>query len=156
MYLYILFPQLIDLSQIIHQSTTCSLVLTTKNISPEETEEGADVILHPICSSPQYNQHWFLDYKPDGTFLIVSNTNNRLLVTCENVVGAITNIKLIMSRFTGEDNQLWRFDGSYIESVKFEGHVFSFTPNTNNHCNLVLHVKEIDNGMQHFKHMVSF
>ncbi|KAL5505958.1 hypothetical protein EMCRGX_G007510 [Ephydatia muelleri] len=40
---------------------------------------GAKVISFPRNSPPSPNQLWYLDYQPDGSFLIVSKLNGKVL-----------------------------------------------------------------------------
>ena len=146
-----MLPQLIQVTQIIHQAT--KHCLTCKNINSEETEDGSEVVLSANNGSSNHNQHWLLDYRLDGTFLIISNSKNRLVVTCEHDTTSPANIKLIMSRFNGKDSQLWRFDGRYIESVSFEGHVISCTSVSG--PDLILCAKDPTSIKQLFIHKVS-
>lgn len=126
--------------------------MTCKNINSEETEDGSEVVLSANNGSSNHNQHWLLDYRLDGTFLIISNSKNRLVVTCEHDTTSPANIKLIMSRFNGKDSQLWRFDGRYIESVSFEGHVISCTSVSG--PDLILCAKDPTSKEQLFIHKV--
>ena len=137
--------QLINVSQILHRAT--GFLVTTKCISVEETEEGSEVFLCPFDDLTTHSQDWMLDYRIDGAFLIVSMSRNRLVITCDNATqncSSLENTKLVMRKFTGEDNQLWKCDEGYIESVKFEGYVIS----PSDQSKLVLSVKEADNKKQ--------
>ena len=137
------FLQLINVSQIILQAT--GHLMTAKKISLEgTTEEDSEIFLS--SNDDSCNQCWIMDYRTNGTFLIVSETTNHLVLTCD---GSLECMKLLMRRFTGDENQLWRFDGNYIESVKFEGYVIG------GQSNLALCVKEVGNKMQLYELMVS-
>ena len=134
-----------------HQVTGFVLTAPTESSSTEEAKEGSEVTLSLINGLPHHTQHWWLDHKMDGTFVIISDSINRLVITCDCSAGLAT--KLIMRRFTGEDSQLWRFDGSYIESVKFEGHVISCT--SNSQWDLTLCAKGLSSISQFFRNEVS-
>ena len=133
------------MTHIFHQSTGHAVTVTC-------FEEGSDVFLSPCDGLTTHGQSWMLDYRIDGAFLIVSTSTSQFVVTCDNATSSLENTKLTMRRFTGEDNQLWRFDGGYIESVKFEGYVISSPPNGQG--SLVLCIKEAGNDNQSFEHKV--
>ena len=141
--------QLLNVSQIIHLTTGRAVATHL------EQTEGSEVYLSPVSDLNTQMHHWLLDYRTDGTFLIVSTSRNGLVITCEEATCLQQSIRLVMRRFTGEDNQLWRFDGSCIESSKFEGCVISCTSTSEGLSNLVLHLKEEGNEMQSFEHKVS-
>ena len=109
------------------------------------------VFLSPANDVSDCNQYWMLDYRIEGTFMIVSISQNHLVITCENVTSSIENMNLVMRRFTGENSQLWRFDGGYLEPVIFEGHAFTYT--SDGQSKLVLAKKE-DNELQLFQNKV--
>ena len=121
-------------------------------MSVTSTEEGSDVILSHFDQSISHSCNWILDYRMDGAFLIFSTSANHLVITCDNAPSSLESTKLTMRIFTGEENQLWRFDGGCIESVKFEGCVISCPPNGQG--SLVLCSKEAGNDNQSFKHKV--
>ena len=133
------------MTYIFHQSTGHAVSVTC-------FEEGSDVFLSPCDGLTTHGQSWMLDYRLDGAFLIVSTSTSGLVVTCDNATSSLETAKLTMRRFTGEDNQLWRFDGGCIESVKFEGYVISSPPNGQG--SLVLSIKEVGNDNQSFEHKV--
>ena len=86
--------------------------MTAKNISLEgTTEEDSDSEIFLSSNDDSCNQCWIMDYRTNGTFLIVSETTNHLVLTCD---GSLECMKLLMRRFTGDENQLWRFDGTIL------------------------------------------
>ena len=125
------------MTHIFHQATGHAVSVTC-------FEEGSNVFLRPCDGLTTHGQSWMLDYRIDGAFLIVSTSTSRLVVTCDNPTSSLENTKLTMRRFTGEDNQLWRFE--------FEGYVISNPPN--GQCSLVLCIKEVGNDNQSFDHKV--
>ena len=115
-------------------------------------KEGSDVILCPVDGITTGGYSWMLDYRIDGAFLIVSTSENHLVITCDIDTSSLENAKLTMRKFTGEDNQLWRFDGGYIESTMLEGYVISSHPNSQG--SLVLRIKDDRSERQLFEHKV--
>ena len=132
-------------SQIFLQATGSAMIVTSEN-------EGSDVILCPVDGITTDGYSWILDYRIDGAFLIVSTSENHLVITCDNDTSSLENTKLTMRKFIGEDNQLWRFDGGYIESTMLEGYVISSHPNSQG--SLVLRIKDDHSETQLFEHKV--
>ena len=128
--------QLIELTQIVDQETQCVL---------SRISEHQEVVLLPASNSLQeINQLWLLDYRLDGTFLIVSNTSEQLVLSCDS-----NSSKVQINRFNGDQSQLWSFDGGYIESVKFKGQVITLMPNFD--TQLCLSAKNSINSIQLFQ-----
>lgn len=101
-------------------------------------------------SLPDSTQWWVLDYRLDGTFLIISDTKEQLVLSCDSTTSTPEQSQLIMSQFNCDESQLWRFDGDHIESVKFKDQVISVSQ-----ASLCLSTKSPNDTAQLFKHEVS-
>ena len=97
-----------------HKQT--EFVLSTSN-------DSSEVFMCPRNGLPHNTQFWVLDYRLDGTFLIICDTQKRLVLSCGSTISTSTESQLIMDQFNGDESQLWRFDGGHIESVKFNNRV---------------------------------
>ena len=75
---------------------------------------GAKVISYPRNSPPSPNQLWYLDYQPDGTFLIVSKLNGKVL----DCAGQGIEEQLIVWDRHGGENQRFRRDENYLVTMR--------------------------------------
>ncbi|KAL5505967.1 hypothetical protein EMCRGX_G007520 [Ephydatia muelleri] len=75
---------------------------------------GAKVISYPKNSPPSPNQLWYLDYQPDGSFLIVSKLNGKVL----DCVGQGIEEQLIVWDRHGGENQRFRREGNYLVTMR--------------------------------------
>ena len=138
--------QEIQVYQIVDQET--GFVLSTNNNSSE-------VFLSPNNVLPHATQFWILDYRPDGTVVIISDTKEKLVLSCDSIKNTTSSKShFIISQFKGDDSQLWRFDGGHIESVKFKDQVISLM--SGSQTSLCLTTKNGTNKVQLFKQKVSF
>ena len=138
------FAQVIQVSQIMHKDT--GFVLSTNN-------DSSAVSMCPRNCLPHSTQHWVLDFRLDGTCLIISDTNEKLVLSCDSNTSTPAESQLILSQFNGDESQLWRFDGGHIESVKFKDQVISLMPG--NQTSLCLSTKSASDKAQLFKQEVS-
>ena len=125
-------------------------VLSTNNNSSE-------VFLGPNNVLPHATQFWILDYRPDGTVVIISDTKEKLVLSCDSIKDTTSRSSkshFIISQFKGNDSQLWRFDGGHIESVKFKDQVISLM--SGSQTSLCLTTKNGTNKVKLFKQEVSF
>ena len=115
------FAQVIQVSQIMHKDT--GFVLSTNN-------DSSAVSMCPRHCLPHSTQFWLLDFRLDGTFLIISNTKEKLVLSCDSNTRKHKSAesRLILSQFIGDENQLWWYDGGHIESVGFKDQVISLMP----------------------------
>ena len=139
------FTQEIQVYQIVDQET--GFVLSTNNNSSE-------VFLSPNNVLPHATQFWILEYRPDGTVVIISDTKEKLVLSCDSIKNTTSSKShFIISQFKGDDSQLWRFDGGHIESVKFKDQVISLM--SGSQTSLCLTTKNGTNKVQLFKQEVS-
>eukprot|EP00731_Ephydatia_muelleri_P027129 Em0019g2a len=75
---------------------------------------GAQVATYPKNSPPSDNQLWYLEYQFDGTFLIVSKMNGKVL----DCGGQIMGYQLIVLDRHGGENQMFRRDGNYLVTMR--------------------------------------
>eukprot|EP00731_Ephydatia_muelleri_P029091 Em0020g735a len=75
---------------------------------------GAKVAPYPKNSTPSDNQLWYLEYQLDGTFLIVSKMNGKVL-DCGNQ--GLRHQLIVCDRHGGE-NQRFRRDGDYLVTMR--------------------------------------
>ena len=84
------------------------------DIEGANQSNGAKVSTYPKNSPPSDNQLWCFDYLPDGTFLVVSKLNGKVL----DCGGQGQGHQLIVWDRHGGENQRWRRDGNYLVTMK--------------------------------------
>eukprot|EP00731_Ephydatia_muelleri_P029102 Em0020g746a len=75
---------------------------------------GAKVAPYPKNSTPSDNQLWYLEYQLDGTFLVVSKMNGKVLDCGAQGQGH----QLIVWDRHGGENQRFRMEGNYLVTMR--------------------------------------
>ena len=75
---------------------------------------GAKVAPYPKNSPPSDNQLWYLEYQLDGTFLVVSKMNGKVLDCGAQGQGH----QLIVWDRHGAENQRFRMEGNYLVTMR--------------------------------------
>ena len=113
------------------------------------TDNGNSKLSICLCNCLPHSiqdQFWVLDYRLDGKFLIISDTQEKLVLSCPE------ESQLVMSQFNGDENELWSFDGGHVESVKFKDRVISLMPGSQ--TSLCLATKSTTDSAQLFQQEV--
>ncbi|KAL5505976.1 hypothetical protein EMCRGX_G007529 [Ephydatia muelleri] len=84
------------------------------DIEESNPANGAKVISYPRNSPTSPNQLWYLDYQPDGTFLVVSKLNGKVL----DCGGQVVEEQLIVWDRHGGENQRFRREGNYLVTMR--------------------------------------
>ena len=66
--------------------------------------------MNPKHEVPTDTQLWFLDYKNDDTFFVVSKSHGKVLDCGDSQEGT----KLVLKGSSGLDSQRWKMDGNYL------------------------------------------
>ena len=136
------FIQILQVTKIVHKNT--GSVLSTDNCNSKLSICLCNCLPHSI-----QDQFWVLDYRLDGTFLIISDTKEKLVLSCHSSTSTPEESQLVMSQFNGDENELWSFDGGHVESVKFKDRVISLMPGSQ--TSLCLTTKSTTDSAQLFQ-----
>ena len=136
------FIQVLQVTKIVHKNT--GSVLSTDN--------GNSICLRNCLPHRIQDQFWVLDFRLDGTFLIISDTKETLVLSCHSNTSTPEESQLVMSQFNGDENELWSFDGGHVESVKFKDRVISLMPGSQ--TSLCLATKSTTDSAQLFQQEV--
>eukprot|EP00731_Ephydatia_muelleri_P009872 Em0005g458a len=132
----------LQVTKIVHKNT--GSVLSTDNGNSKLSICLRNCLPHSI-----QDQFWVLDYRLDGTFLIISDTKEKLVLSCHSSTSTPEESQLVMSQFNGDENELWSFDGGHVESVKFKDRVISLMPGSQ--TSLCLTTKSTTDSAQLFQ-----
>lgn len=89
------------------------------DLNTQSNVDGSLVVTSNEESPPFASQMWYLDHQPDGSLLVVSGLHGRVLDCGRGYKG--TNLKVWKRH--GKQNQRWRMNGHYLESVLCPGYV---------------------------------
>ena len=118
-------------------------------LSTDNGNSKLSICLHNSLPHSIQDQFWVLDYRLDGTFLIISDTKEKLVLSCHSSTSTPEESQLVMSQFNGDENELWSFDGGHVESVKFKDRVISLMPGSQ--TSLCLTTKSTTDSAQLFQ-----
>lgn len=79
------------------------------------TDDGAQVVTYPKSIPPTDHQLWRLDHQSDGSFLIVSKLNGKVMDTCSR--GHSRKDAVVVYDRSGHNSQRWRREGCFIVSA---------------------------------------
>eukprot|EP00731_Ephydatia_muelleri_P004745 Em0002g921a len=85
------------------------------DIEGSSQADGANVISCPRTSPTSPNQQWYLDYRRDGTFFIVSKLNGKVLDCAGQEDGEHLNVS---DRDSGAESQRFKREGNYLVTMR--------------------------------------